>query len=560
MDINQYTSVFFAATFFPIIFFSVVAILQGSRESRSDGQLEVSNELSTDDYLIANRQANEGTFVNSSTAYMLQVSTTFYFVYWGYNYGLSNIWYIVAWAAGIIYFSSFAEKLYELRKDYETLPSFISNGSQSKLRSIASLTSMFAFLGVFYVEAFFTADFVNLLSSKAEATSGSAYWWFIFIFISILTLLYSSLGGIRKVFATDQYQLAFSYFGFACIFAYLISMTLERSWVDGLLIAGLVVSAYALLAFSELKYKEGSMKFIFILASIALIVMAAVNTLSHHGFVSGSVTIQHIFKQVLEPWGAVTLLGFTILNVLWQFCDNSNFQRIASLELPETREQAVAKIKRNIRALYLVSPITWGMGILLGMAIRSSGFVPDAVGSEYLGTLSFLRDNALNGDIYALMAVCALSIALISIMMSTADTAFVSFMHTYIRDLSRGKSISVGYLFTFALAALLAIIGLGIVQQQFSTTNIFRVMAGAYSWLVVLSIPMIFKMKGLNFSDHTLITAVICGLLGSIAATFGTFPQIHINALLVLPIFAGVGGVLLIFLLATIYGWFRKKV
>lgn len=59
----------FAAVFIPIILFSIIAVWSSSHPSHGDN---------ADEFLLAGRNVRSGDFINSSTAYMLQVSTTFY--------------------------------------------------------------------------------------------------------------------------------------------------------------------------------------------------------------------------------------------------------------------------------------------------------------------------------------------------------------------------------------------------------------------------------------------------------------------------------------------------
>jgi hypothetical protein len=75
-----------ASVFVPVIVFAFIAAFKDERVPRLATPAE-----RDDDYMLAGRTASSADIINSSAGYMLQVSTTFYFIFWGYYYGLSNL-------------------------------------------------------------------------------------------------------------------------------------------------------------------------------------------------------------------------------------------------------------------------------------------------------------------------------------------------------------------------------------------------------------------------------------------------------------------------------------
>ena len=102
----------------PIAFFSIYGFWRSTDESEGS---------SLDDrFLHASQKAKKGDISGSTVSYMLQISTTFYFIYWGYNYGTSNILYLVSWGVGMWLFSLYAPRLLAVRSSYVTLAGFLS--------------------------------------------------------------------------------------------------------------------------------------------------------------------------------------------------------------------------------------------------------------------------------------------------------------------------------------------------------------------------------------------------------------------------------------------------
>jgi len=205
-----------------------------------------SREAALDDYLISSRDVKQADFINSSAAYMLQVSTTFYFVFWGYNYGLSNIWYLLSWAVGLLLFSRFAPTLISIRTRYETLPSYLAEGRSSTLRHVASTITIVSFLAIFYVESYFCADFVSILANLVRTRVPYRLGGFSFS-INTSTVLYSLFGGMRRVIVTDRWQISFAYFCIAIIFAYLLPKAFLLSPLDGISVATLMLALFGAL-------------------------------------------------------------------------------------------------------------------------------------------------------------------------------------------------------------------------------------------------------------------------------------------------------------------------
>jgi hypothetical protein len=235
------------------------------------------------------------------------------------------------------------------------------------------------------------------------------------------------------------------------------------------------------------------------------------------------------------------------VNIFWQFCDNSNLQRIASLNLPQNEEESSRRIKRAIQGLIVVSPLTWGLGIVLGMLVKATGAVDVPVGTEYLALLTFIRDAALGGSFLAFITVIALAVSMISIMMSTADSAIIAFMQVVLRDLSNVRFFKTSVNVGVTIVTLIVVAALAGLHRLSGWTSIMTVMSGVYSAILVLAFPTILKMNGVDLPKWTVGCAIVAGSLLNWLCTFGPSQllppgTLPLNVSLVLPFFGALLG------------------
>jgi Na+/proline symporter len=525
------------ATFVPVIIFSVTAMLAAGPKIESQDQV-------ADDFLLANRSLKISEFVSSSTGYMLQVSTTFYFIYWGYNYGFSNILYLASWAAGIILFGRFSRRLIELRVKFTSLPYLISGDTDRRTRILASVATAISFVGVFYVEAFFAADLITSAGGlKAQGLEGggvTGQWWAVFIVVATVTSAYSMLGGLRKVVANDLYQLAFSYFGLSVVFTVLIHKAFSVSSTGALLMAAICIGIMLIILIADRRIFDGHIKGWAVVASLIMLVSVVVLNTPKINFSDSLPQIPGVFKQLSEDWGWFTLLGFTITNLAWQFSDSSVFQRIAALKLSQAPERAEQEIRRALRSLAIVSPITWGLGIVLGMLIKAAGIAVEVPGTEYFHLVDYLRKAAFEGSLLSLIALLSLVVGLVSIMMSTVDVAIIAGVQTVSTDLRERSEFHGWHATVVGLAFLVAVVLLALYHKSRPDSSILTVMAGAYASLILLAPLTLARLLNISMPPGYASAAILLGITGTIAGTFGPIDDLHQNIKLVLPIYTAI--------------------
>ncbi len=538
MNHQIYSILFLLAVFVPIVIFSVVGIAANS--NRNTDLQKSSGEM--DEFLLSSREATQGDYINSSVGYMLQITTTVWFVYWGYKYGLSNIIHVFTWGLGIYLFSRFAENLLTNRNKNETLPALISNGTYGVTRKIAALATVMAFFGIYYVEAYYAANFVAIMTNPTSAGIQPNYWWLYFLVLIFSTLLYSLSGGYRKVLSNDTWQLAFAYAGFALVFAYLLPKAAFQNAQTALFLATAISTIYAYLFRSSLFDSDGKIKVFSLAISLALIIGSAVIAFSStpDAAWSADFSMPGFFTQANERFGFVTILGFSIVNILFQFCDNSNYQRIAALKITGLSIQDQRALVRSaLRSIVIVSPLTWGIGIILGMLIRASGIITPIESTEYAALLAFLKTDALSGNYFALIASLGLATAFISIMMSTADVSVLVALHALARDFRLIKSFDRYRATIIGIAIATCLIAFAYLTRHHDEIFILGVISGVNACIVVLGLPAILQLRGYQLSPLSAIMSMGFGLISIIWCTLWP-PALNSNISIVLPYFSAI--------------------
>lgn len=468
---------------------------------------------------------------------------------------------MLSWAAGIVLLGAFSRRLLEVRLSYSTLPSFLANDRSAVVRIAASIATVLSFVGVIYVEAFFATDLVAAAAGIADHSlqvGSTSQWWLIFAVITGATAIYSMLGGLRKVVANDVWQLAFAYAGVTAVFAILIDRTFERSAFDGLLMSLLCLAIFVTILIYDRKIFDGNVKLVSLIACIGIILWVGVAGVMKFNNYNVETTIPGLFAQVSEPYGWITLLGFTITNVLWQFADSSTFQRIAALRLSKDPLTGEREIRRAIRSLAVVSPLTWGLGIVLGMLIKTAGIPVPTGGSEYGQLVETLRVGVLAGNIPMLITLLGLVIALVAMMMSTVDVAIIAATQTFVVDVRNAKDFRIWHSVAIGIGLMALVALLAYVHKEESQTSILTVLAGAYGGLILLAPLTIARLMKCEFPAWISLFAMAAGLIGTIAGTFGPIDDLPQNVKLVFPIFTGFVPSLLVVVIGA--GIWSKKI
>lgn len=460
-------------------------------------------------------------YAHSSIAYFLQLSTTFYFVYFGYNYGFGNIFYIFAWVAGFYLFSLFLPSLMAARGQYKTFSQFLSSEYSSYLYKIIAFIVGISFISLVYVETFYLAEFSSNLIAKDGDPNQKAIWWIVFVMAIGCIALCSVGGGFYRTSVTDMFQLSICYVAFGIAFAMLTPTAFKYAGFPAL-----ISSIFVLILFFAIRLTtvvKGNNRFVTSALNISIIIIFISIVYSYISvpFNESKALIPSLTSQ-LDGWGYVTVAVFMLVNIFWQFADASNYQRITALHVDETKpDQALLDAKRALHSTMIASPITWGIGIFLGVFIRLSGLISPADGSEFSSFLQFLSAETTGpNQLYATILAIALLVAMISVMMSTADSAIMTFLQAATVDILKTKEASIVSAVLTGAAGLSVLAALAFAHKGFGLADVLTVTGGANAQLLVLGFPALARLRGSRPPEWLMIATVIGGSFG---CWFGTF-------------------------------------
>jgi len=492
-------------------------------------------------------QATSSDYTQSTVAYMLQTATTFYFIYWGYNYGMANFFYIVSWLLGILLLMRFSKSFTLLFKNkYTTLAQFINGEKLNALKPLVTFVSILGFSAIIYVETYYASMFGSEVVTSSFNEGIIDIWWIFLITFLLVSFLYSVYGGMEKVYYTDKLQLGVAYLGFCMVFSYLINISFINNPKSALLVAIMIVFMLVFLVIEDIKHRYFGFKFKLLTIGSFIFCISAINGMLSADFsVSSDIGIPGPFTQLQESYGWVTLLGFTILNLGWQFCDNSNYQRIASIKSNITDSEINKSIRKAIRSTLFSSPLTWAFGIFLGMLIRVSGIEVSEVGSEAVSFISSSHLLASQGEIFPLVGLVGFAISISSIMLSTVDTSVLSIMQMWECDLVNREKTKVWYRLLISGSLFLIVLLFAYIQKSLGEKYILVIVNGAYAQLFALSLPAIVRLIKLKVSTVEMFLSVLLGTILTWLAVLAAPLSTDYNILLVLPTLACLVGSIL---------------
>ncbi len=502
--------------------------------------------LKQDDFFLMDRSAAVNQYNDTTVAYSLQVAVTVYFFYWGFEYGLSNVFFIASWFLGLLAFGLCAPRLASFlsKSAFDgSMFSVISRG-QHWLRVAMGIIFIVSLVGLLFTELYLTAQFVDA-TTKARLVvppSSHLYFWIGFGFLAFVVLWYCSLGGVRKVVATDTWQLSFAYIGAALFIATLCPFINRHAGTGAMRFVAVGMAALFLLmaaspsVISLLTRPRGERRrsntsyvtFLALLTS-AITCLVPIFILIPHTANPPLIFPKPIFSMLHAPYGWAPIAGFTIINLIWQFSDYTAYHRLALLDLPKDEESKVKKIRESIFVTMLNSPLTWGLGIFAGMAIDASGILPPTSSDVFDDFVSKAAMLANSGDQLMRWSLIGLALFLGSAMLSTVDSGFMSVALIMVRDILR-KPLSAPARFMVNLSVIATMSAFAYLLVQFNI-NILVFLNATYAWGLIFGGICIAVLYGRRIN----LFWVCCSLIfGAIVGSWATFNPLKLPDLVIL--------------------------
>lgn len=501
-----------------IIFATIIIfLLIGVHQNRRNPTFE--------EFFLMGRSATSAQYADTTVGYSLQVAVTVYFVFWGYKYGWSNIFFIVSWSLGLVLFALAAPRIALALSKHETMFALLANDNVS-LKRVSAFFFLSSLVGLIYTELYFSSQFLaNAASVGASGLSYSQRYWPFFFLLLICSMVYAGLGGVRKVVITEKIQLVGAYLSLAGFFWLLRDGIAQQGASRYIWTYGGIAGAYLFLALgspiaSWLATTSEDRKFTLFPEEISKSTLACSwicaiwmgGALFIHQEFSG--LSQGIFPKpfgamLSDPFGWAPILGFGLANLIWQFSDYTAYHRLILLDVPE--ESARASIfRKSIASTAVSSPITWALGIFTGMAIDASNLVGQESGDVFTDFYQALVAQANHGNAGAETSIALLGVFFICVMLSTVDSAFVSAGKMIVTDICIKKSTSAGWRGWMLVAFTLVISLIGFIHVYLQM-DVFVLLNGIYSWGLIFGPVMLYRLFASRFSSGTVIISLVVG-------------------------------------------------
>lgn len=507
--------------------------------------------ITADEFFLMGRSAAIKQYNDTTVAYSLQVAVTVYFFFWGFQYGLSNLFFIATWFLGLFVFGLFAKRLYRAIQ----IPSF--DGSMFTffaldkpwLRRFMAFLVIVSLVGLLFTELYLTAQFVGNVAKARNASGGDShvYFWLSFAFLSFVVLWYCSLGGMRKVVITDTWQLSISYIGSATFIAALsrsinehlgsYAMSFVCLGMSGIFLA-MAVLPKIVSRFILRRRSRSTTSYTTLVALLASAIICLIPVLRLPIMPAQLIVFpKPIGSMFMDPWGWAPIVGFTIINLVWQFSDYTAYHRLALLGTPDNEEEAVDRVKESILVTMFNSPLTWGLGIFAGMAVYASGIVPDSSADVFGDFVSNAARIANTGDVGMRAALVGLAAFLTAAMLSTVDSGFMSVALILVRDVS-GRSLAPLGRFAANLSVILVMTLFAMLLVEMKV-DILVFLNATYSWALIFFGITFAYLCGKHISSGWIVLSLTSG---AAVGAWSTFNPLHLPDLvsLVFPSVAAI--------------------
>ena len=511
------------SVYIPIVFFMIIGLSKRS-----------SNLNTSLGFYKGGREALTKEYRDTTVAFSLQVAVTVYFIYWGFHYGWGNLFYIFSWYIGLFIFYKFAKYLLPAIKSFDTMFQFISSKSGKSVQKLLSILTILSLLGLVYVEIFMTSDFVSkTIKSDLNISDSSMWFWISLVVITFSSISYTSLGGFKRVVATDTVQLSFAYIASSILFISLFPYLIKNSIFTLLVIAIPTILIYWLIGYNGKKNK-GSSTYAFLSSYLLFFSLVLIIILNFSSLKLNLTNIlpKGLFSQINEPWGWVPLIGFCISNIIWQFSDYTAYHRLSGLHLPENKDQQLKFIEGCLKSTLITSPLTWGIGIVLGMAIYSCNIIDPNSLNVFNDFIDFLIKKSHSGMFFSKLGLISLGIFITSVLLSTTDSTFLATSEVFESDLINKKlNFSRRIILLFVLA--LIVLCFSIIHLVFKY-DVLIFLNGIYSLSLIIAPVMFLALLKERINPISIYISIILGVLIGFYFVISP-PNINYSILLVLP-------------------------
>jgi hypothetical protein len=501
------------------------------------------------EFFFFDKQVSASQYFDTTVSYSLQVVVTLYFVYWGFVYGIYILYYAVTWFFGIFLFCLAARRLLAFALSPNTLHSFLATryGTSATVRRLTALCTLSGLTGGLIIEVNYGTD---ILAALAVKPISQLAWITLFLTLLYVAWLYIVNGGYKSAVLIYAIQLPVIYITLSIVLCYLVWLGFNAGYTAHALYIGIItVGLWCVVVWARTVHRDKSAPMdnatwaavvaatISIVVTLVCVFLYGVNSALAEA-VSDKPDSFTLSAFLAQHW--LVVVGFTILNISWQFFDMTAWQRISSLELTGLSEpKQVRKLKGIIQETMYESPVTWAFGIIFGIALRHTGLFKNTSEAfdSFFTFVRYLSDNDLPrvaGMIGSYFVLPCIVIAFIGIMLSTTDSFLATIIFTWVYDIARVTSpeevmaenvndsavLKTGKRASFWLLAVAAVCFVAV--HRFLHVNVFLLLNTVYSaqfLICFFSIGALFLAKPSDFKNSILIASLVA-LLANVGVAF----------------------------------------
>jgi hypothetical protein len=398
-----------AATLASVVLMLMIYLVQ-ARKSRERPDHE-----DPDRFFLSSHAHSKEEYGSAQIAYFLQMATVYPF----FLLSFSGQWWLAIWntalyVVGIVLFLVLLPRFHKGGLDLVGRSStphalIASLHREPKLRTLASLLSMFAFIGLALFETVWGTAALKIV------LGGNSYLYYMSILIFafyLITVLW--IGGQRAEIRTAQWQLVIAYIGLHLVTGWTLSKypdILSKTDAPFVFVAIFAAGAWTIIRRLNNWKQDGRRE-------MMLLNIAAVLSLGYvlwsigrtPGFFCGSLfSVKPISLPPEWPWMLFTL-GW--MPIFFQFVDMTNWQRLSSLK----GDDVIASARTGLWQFAVESPLSWLFPIAMGLT--AAIFLSVADGQD--AWLVFLEKTTALGGAWGIVSVL-LVIGLICVFLSTAN-------------------------------------------------------------------------------------------------------------------------------------------
>lgn len=495
----------------------------------------------------------------------------------GYYYGYWTLVVPLAWCAGFLLLALAAGRLDAFLQAPQTLHNYLGEshgGLQSlggrALVRVAAIATLLGLGGALFAELGYTADLVQHLLNRSVG-----FRYLLMFCLLASALLYVLPGGFRAVVNTDAHQLPIAYIGLATFLAAIIYVGM-RAGASGAQPTLMGIIAFATIALAVVagivtaeKHAASTrvMAVVVPLVSLALVAGAYLFGSSSHPGQPTNIPRDVWTPQPMLPLAALSLV---LANGLWQFVDLSAFQRLTAIRLPSDKKSRTRSLRQAILWTALESPISWCIGIAIGVGLGQIGTF-GGVDGAWTAYEQFLSSVA-RGDGVAIglpeilrVGIIGLSLAgFIAIMLSSVDSLGSAVAFTTTSDLLGAfgkKKSTITHARTITVTVLITIWGLLSLWQALlsSQHDISAWLYTAYAMQLSLFGVCICALLSIRLAAPLALSSVAVGVLSSAVVGVLLVSRQDPNVFVVPPIIA-VSTSFLIVLVPLIHGLAKRHI